>query len=96
MDQLSRLFGEWLKDLVPGISDITRVIKERIIYRSAEEKSKRPLKGFKGDEMEIDINSFCNPIEDYEKPKKDIMSLEQIEEIKFLEDLMEKGMSLDE
>lgn len=63
MEPLERLFGDYVKDLAPGIPDPSRVVMERILYRSGEEKSQLPLKGFKGDSMDIDLNDFTMPLD---------------------------------
>ncbi|MCP5051990.1 MAG: hypothetical protein GY940_32780 [bacterium] len=62
MGQLNRLFGQYTTDLAPGIPDPSQAVKERILYRSAREKSLLPFKGFKGDSMDINKNDFTMPL----------------------------------
>lgn len=58
MSRLGPIFNKWLDDLFPGTRNKSKVVRERIIYRSAEDtaKLKRPLS--KGDAMEIDHDDF--------------------------------------
>lgn len=62
MEQLNRLFGEYTADLAPGIPDPGRVVMERILYRSAQENSQLPLRNFRGDSMDVDLNDFTMPL----------------------------------
>lgn len=62
MEQLNRLFGEYAADLAPGIPDPAQVVKERILYRSAQEKSQLPPGSFRGDSMDVDLNDFTMPL----------------------------------
>jgi hypothetical protein len=62
VEQLNRLFGEYAADLAPGIPDPAQVVKERILYRSAQEKSQLPLENFRGDSMDVDLNDFTMPL----------------------------------
>jgi hypothetical protein len=62
VEQLNRLFGEYTADLAPGIPDPGRVVKERILYRSAREKSQLPMGSFRGDSMDVDLNDFTMPL----------------------------------
>lgn len=62
MEQLNQLFGKWTNDLAPGTPNPAQVVKERILYRAAKEKSQLPLKSFQGDSMEVDKNDFTMPL----------------------------------
>lgn len=62
MEKLERLFGKYTKDLAPRTPNPSQVVRERILYRSAREKSQLPLKGFKGGSMDIDRNDFTMPL----------------------------------
>lgn len=70
LEPLKRLFGKWTEDLAPALSNPSQVVKERIIYRSAEEKSLLPLKGFKEDSMDVDLNDFTMPLGEPQTNKK--------------------------
>jgi len=96
MEPLERLFNQWTQDLAPGIPDPNRVVMERILYRSGKEKSQLPLKGFKGDRMDIDLNDFTMPLAQpqtnrkspgtgtrgREQDKKSIKDIDRIRDIK--------------
>lgn len=58
MDAPRRLFRKWFEDLYPGLPNPGRVVRERIIYRSAEGKKKRKPGGFQGDDMDVDLCDF--------------------------------------
>lgn len=62
MDPMDRLFGEWTRDLAPGTPDPSRVVRERLLYRSARERSIQPENRFRGDSMEVDRNDFTVPV----------------------------------
>lgn len=49
-------FARWAQDLAPGLPDPSRVVRERILYRAAEDAkaATRPL-GLLGDEMDVDL-----------------------------------------
>lgn len=63
MDPLKRLFGEYTRDLAPGTPNPSQVVRERILYRSARDKSIPPLKAFEGDSMNPDLNDFTLPVD---------------------------------
>lgn len=65
MDALQRLFGAMLKDLAPGIRDPGKVIRDRLIYRSAEQQAAAKQKPVKAGSMAIDdLQHSVMPVEE--------------------------------
>ncbi len=56
-------FAPWLEDLAPGSPDPSGIARDRILYRSAEERP-RQAPAFAGDSMNVDLDDgFRMPIE---------------------------------
>jgi len=48
-------FAPWLENLAPGSSDPSRIARDMILYRSAEERPRR-APAFPGDSMNVDLD----------------------------------------
>jgi len=75
-------FAPWLEELAPGISDPSRIARDLILYRSAEELPRRRPR-FAGDSMSVELDDgFRVPIETNppenqpEKPRKKALESE--------------------
>lgn len=57
-------FAPWSEDLAPGIPEPSRIARDRILYRAAEERPRR-TPAFPGDSMNVDRDDgFRMPVED--------------------------------
>lgn len=62
MSELDRIYGHLTRDLAPGISDRSRVVTDRVLYRSAADaRAGRPP--VSGDSMETDDGRMQNVLE---------------------------------
>ena len=56
-------FVPWLEDVAPGIPEPSRIARDKILYRSAEERPRR-TPAFSGDSMDVDMEDGLRmPIE---------------------------------
>ena len=59
-------FAPWLEDAAPGIPEPSQIARDRILYRSAEERPRR-APAFPGDSMSVDMDDGLRvPIESLE------------------------------
>lgn len=58
MNAPNRLFGPWLEDLAPGLSNPEQVVRERILYSSGGDKWVKPTGRFEGDSMDVDLHDL--------------------------------------
>ena len=65
MEPVERIFGNWMKNLAPGIPNPSKIIRAKILYRSAREKPRPGAGGFPGDNMEVDLDSLDMPLEEF-------------------------------
>jgi|SRR6185436_4475059 len=64
MEALDRIFGPWTQDLAPGLGDKAGVVRDRILYRAAEEKSLPDVSRLVGDDMNVDLGALHMPLTD--------------------------------
>ena len=63
-------FAPWLEDLAPGSSEPSRIARDHILYRSAEERPRRP-RAFPGDSMNVDMDDGLRmPIENVREDER--------------------------
>lgn len=77
MEALDRIFGQWTQDLAPGIGDKAGVIRDRILYRSAEEKSLPDASRRVDDAMNVDLGVMHMPLADPAKQARALVAEEK-------------------
>ena len=62
MDRVDGRFDEFLRDIAPAEADPKKVATKRILYRSSGGTSLRSTPGFRGDDMDVDLDAFEMPV----------------------------------
>ena len=60
-----------MKNLTPGIPNPSKIIRAKILYRSAREKPRPNAGRFAGENMAVDLDSLDMPLEEFCKKGDD-------------------------